>query len=115
MILFRLISFALRIIGSFFFVLLLQIQFDGKTLESYLNDFGQKFILTRGLQKISHDSVQRIRSLSTTDKKEKPRREISSVGPTMGWLHRFSLPLGDQNLKKQNELVSPDKDPSERL
>ena len=113
MILFRLISFALRIIGSFFFVLLLQIQFDGKTLESYLNNFGQKFILTRGLQKISQNSAQKIRDISPppTDKKESPRRQISSE--PSGWLHRFSLPLSDKSLshlKKPNELVAPDKD-----
>jgi len=46
MMFFRLIGFFMRFIGSFFFVFLLQIQFNGKTLENYLNNFGKKFIIT---------------------------------------------------------------------
>ena len=78
MILFRLIGFALRVIGSFFFVFLLQIQFDGKTLESYLNNFGKKFIVTRSLQKVSQDGVKVIRGFSSSEKKKPEVRQISS-------------------------------------
>ncbi len=74
MILFRLISFVLRIVFSFFFVFLLQIQFNGKTLESYLNDFGRKFIVTRTLKKVSQESAKAIKQISPSEKKEsKPR------------------------------------------
>ena len=84
MTLFRLMGFALRIIGSFFFVFLLQIQFDGKTLESYLNNFGKKFIVTKSLQKVSQNGVQVIRSFSSDDTEKKlsqKKRQPASSKP----------------------------------
>ena len=83
MLLFRLLSFAFRVVGSFFFVFLLQIQFDGKTLESYLNNFGKKFIVTKSLQKVSQDGVKIIRSFSSAPPKppkgeKSESRQISS-------------------------------------
>ena len=81
MILFRLLSFALRVVGSFFFVFLLQIQFSGKTLESYLNDFGKKFIVTKTLQKVSQDGTKTIKSFSSSKDKKAELRKISSSEP----------------------------------
>ena len=42
MILFRLISFAIRLTTAFVFVAILQISWKGKPLESYLSQWGQK-------------------------------------------------------------------------
>ena len=78
MILFRLLNFALRIVGSFFFVFFLQIQFAGKTLESYLNDFGRKFVVTKSLKKVSQDGVKIIKSFSSSEDKKSKSRQISS-------------------------------------
>lgn len=76
--LFRLLSFFLRVAGSFFFVFFLQIQFAGKTLESYLNDFGKKFIVTRSLQKVSQDGVKVIKSVTSSEDEKSELRKISS-------------------------------------
>ena len=82
MMLFRLLSFFLRIVGSFFFVFFLQIQFAGKTLESYLNDFGKKFIVTKSLQKVSQDGTKVIKSFSDSpEEKKSTLRKISSSKP----------------------------------
>lgn len=78
MLLFRLLSFTLRVVGSFFFVFLLQIQFDGKTLESYLNNFGKKFVVTKTLQKVSQDSVKVIQGFSSSEEEKEKLRQISS-------------------------------------
>lgn len=77
MMLFRLIGFSLRVIGSFFFVFLLQIQFNGKTLESYLNNFGKKFIVTRSLQKVSQDGVKVIKGFSSSEDKKLENRQVA--------------------------------------
>ena len=79
MILFRLLGFFLRIVGSFFFVFLLQIQFAGKSLESYLNDFGKKFIVTKTLQKVGQDGVKVIKKFSFSKEDKEKIREISST------------------------------------
>lgn len=76
MILFRLLNFALRVIGSFLFVFLLQIQFAGKTLETYLTDFSKKFFVTKTLQKVSEDGTKFIKGFSSSEGKKS--REISS-------------------------------------
>ena len=78
MILFRLLSFALRLIGSFLFVFLLQIQFDGKSLEDRLNSFGQEFVVTQVLQNISQGGVHLIRG--TASSKEEPPQEDPKNG-----------------------------------
>ena len=73
MILFRLLSFAFRLVGSFLFVFLLQIQFNGKSLEDRLNDFGQKFIVTRILQDVSKGGA---RFLSGTASSESSKEDL---------------------------------------
>lgn len=78
MIIFRLISFAMRIIASFVFVFILQIQFAGKSLESYLNNFGSKFIVTKALKKASKDGSKLIKELSFSDKQQNQIRKLSS-------------------------------------
>ena len=78
MILFRLLNFALKVVGSFFFVFLLQIQFSGKTLESYLNNFGKKFVVTKTLQKVGQDGAKVIKSLSSSEDNKERLRQISS-------------------------------------
>ena len=106
MILFRFLSFVGRIIASFVFVFILQIQLDGKTLESYLNDFGQRFFMTKALKTVSQDLVKLSRSgLSSSDKKEKAgvkkkggaadRQISSSVKPAQqlkGFMSRVTFP-----------------------
>lgn len=100
MFLFRLLSFGLRVVGSFFFVFLLQIQFDGKTLESYISNFGKSFVVTRTLHKVSEDGVKVIRSLSSSEQAQsESRRELSSseaVKYIKDWGQRFSLPESEQ-------------------
>ena len=92
MMLFRLLSLALRIIGSFFFVFCLQIQFDGKTLESYLNDFGKTFVVTRALHKVSQDSVKVIRNFSSNEKQSDSSlsRQISSNSKALQYAKDFA-------------------------
>ena len=77
---FRLLDFAFRVLGSFFFVFLLQFQFDGQTLESRLNEFGKKFVVTRALKKVSQDSSKVIKSFLEEESldKKKQKREIAS-------------------------------------
>ncbi len=104
---FRWLSFALRVIASFFFVFLLQIQFDGKTLESYLNDFGKKFIVTQSLQKVSQDGVKAIRSFSSSEKNDKSesQRQLASsrmIQQAKRLADRLSLPSSD-NEKEERE------------
>ena len=76
---FRLLDFAFRVIGSFFFVFLLQFQFDGRSLESYLNEFGRKFVVTRTLKKVSEDGSKVIKSFLEDENPEqkKPKRKIA--------------------------------------
>lgn len=105
MMLFRLLNFALRIVGSFFFVFFLQIQFDGRTLESYLNNFGKEFVVTRSLQKVSQDGVKVIKSFSSSDDEHKKEihRQISSSSATKyikDFSQRFKLPATDKKEKK---------------
>ena len=92
MILFRLLSLVLRIIGSFFFVFCLQIQFDGKTLESYLNDFGKTFFVTRTLHKVSQDGVKVIRIFSSDESKSdsSQSRQVSSNSKALQYAKDFS-------------------------
>ena len=76
---FRLLDFAFRIVFSFFFVFLLQFQFDGRSLESYLSDFGKKFVVTKALKKVSQDGSKVIKSFfkEETAKEKKQKREIA--------------------------------------
>ena len=76
----RLLDFAFRVIGSFFFVFLLQFQFDGRSLESYLNDFGKKFVVTKTLKTVSQDGSKVIKSFLADESEEekKRKREIAN-------------------------------------
>ena len=77
---FRLLDFTFRVVGSFFFVFLLQFQFDGRTLESRLNEFGKKFVVTKALKKVSQDSSKVIKSFLEEENAEgkKQKREIAN-------------------------------------
>ena len=110
MILFRLLSLALRIIGSFFFVFCLQIQFDGKTLESYLNDFGKTFFVTRALHKVSQDGVKVIRTFSSDESKSKSDSSQAKRIPSSKALqyakdftNRITLPTGAEKSKQEKK------------
>ena len=72
---FRLVSFAFRVTFSFFFVFLLQFQFNGRSLESYLNDFGKKFVVTKTLKKVSQDGSKVIKSFLEEESPEQQKRK----------------------------------------
>ena len=61
MFIFRLISFSLRAMAAFALVLLLQIRFDGKTLEQRLVSFGKRWTGTRILNQLGEDGVAAVR------------------------------------------------------
>ena len=106
---FRLLDFALRAAGSFFFVFLLQFQFDGKTLESRLSDFGQTFVVTTTLNKVSQDGSKVIKTFLEEDSPEekKKKREIAnqkSKDRFDKFLNRINRPSNlNQDSKKQGE------------
>ena len=113
MILFRLLSFSFRIIGSFFFVFFLQIQFDGKTLESYLNNFGKKFFVTKNLQKISQDSVKVIRSFSSSKDNKKVEKRKTSSSQAIQYIKDFSYRITipeELGKKEKNKIIQNTKD-----
>ena len=94
---FRLLNFFLKIIASFIFVFILQIQWDGKTLESYLNDFGKKFFLTRGLKNVSQDGAKVLKGISSSKEKkhQNPERKLSNSSPlqyTKNFVEKITLP-----------------------
>ena len=76
MILFRCFDFLARLVGSVLFVFLLQIHFDGRSLESYLNEFSQNFFLTKTLKTVGEDGVKIVRGFSFEE--EKQNREIAN-------------------------------------
>lgn len=82
MILFRLISFGLRVFLSFLFVFILQIRWDGKTLESYLIKSSKSFFAIKVLNQTGQDGTKTIRHISSlknrTNAKKKIKREISN-------------------------------------
>ncbi|MCZ0931691.1 MAG: hypothetical protein OXJ52_00845 [Oligoflexia bacterium] len=103
---FRLLDFALRVVGSFFFVFLLQFQFDGRALESYLNDFGKKFVVTKTLKKVSQDGSKVIRSFLKEESAEekKQKREIASQKSEQAFdsfLKRISKPSNEAKDSKE--------------
>ena len=104
MIIFRILDFTLRVVGTLFFVFFLQIQFDGKTLESYLSAFGKEFIVTKSLKTVSEDGVKALRSFSLlSDETKKPPRKVSSI-PFDKYIkelaQKFNLPK-DSGKKKE--------------
>lgn len=60
MFVFRLISFAARVIAAFVFVMLLQIPFGGKTMEQRLVGFGKKWTLAKMLNQTGKDGAAAI-------------------------------------------------------
>lgn len=108
MILFRLLGFFLRVVGSFFFVFLLQIQFAGKTLENYLNDFGKKFVVTRTLQKVGQDGTKVIKSFTSSKEEQEKLRQVSSSKAAeyiKDFTEKIELPKG---IIKEKEEKKPD-------
>ena len=78
MFLFRFISFSIRVIVAFVLTLILQIQWDGKTLEHYLTHWGRQNSIAHTLKKVSEDGVFVIRHItSTEEKKQVQKRQIS--------------------------------------
>ena len=73
--LFRLLSFAGRVAGSFVLVLVLQIQWDGKTAEEYFVQFGKKFFVTKFLNQVSRNNAEAARALAS----KKPPKALSSL------------------------------------
>lgn len=67
MILFRLISFGIRVISAFVFVLILQIQWDGKPLEHYLMQFGRRFVAVKILTQAGEHNAKALRKLASGD------------------------------------------------
>ena len=103
---FRLLGFILRVVGSFFFVFLLQFQFDGKTLESHLNNFGKKFVVTKALKKVSQDGSKVIKSFLKEDspKDKKQKREIANQKSKKafdGFLKRINRPSNQPKDSKE--------------
>lgn len=107
MILFRLLGFFLRVVGSFFFVFFLQIQFNGKTLETYLSQFGEKFIVTRTLKKVSQDGAKVIKHLSSPipEKNKSKQRQLAGRPVMEGikeFTNRITLPETFQRQDKED-------------
>ena len=71
MFIFRLLSFAIRVVSAFILTLMLQIQWDGKTLEHYLIQFGKKTVIIKALNQVSQDGIDTIRSVTSSGTKEK--------------------------------------------
>lgn len=103
MIIFRLISFGIRIVSTFVIVFLLQIQFDGRPLETYLVQAGHRFMGTQVLNHASHDVTQTLRSLTSENKKNEVTRRLSDeVLPVLDDLQkRITWPESEK--KKDND------------
>lgn len=92
MILFRLISFGLRIVTIFAIVFILQIQFDGKTLESYLVNVGKKIIVVKVLNRTSTDASLFLKSFNSKEfKKNKKQLSRKLSSQTEDYKKRFNL------------------------
>ena len=91
MILFRLISFFIRVVSAFVFVLVLQIQWDGKSLEHYLVNFGKNLVAIKFLNQAGENSAKTLRHLG--NRKERKRVLSSIVEPVVQNMEqRLSLP-----------------------
>ena len=66
MFIFRLISFVIRVVSAFILTFILQIQWDGKSLESYLIRFGEKSSMVQAINQVGQDGVVTIRSLTAS-------------------------------------------------
>lgn len=84
MILFRLLSFVFKVTLSFLFVLILQVQIKGKSLETHLIKFSYNFFLTRSLKKVSQDGAKLVKDFPLFNKNLKSR-EIA-FSDSMGYI-----------------------------
>lgn len=101
MILFRLLSFVSRVFSAFVFVMMLQMKWDGKSLEDYLVQFGKGFVVTKILNQASENNTKALRKLA-----EKPPSKMFSRVLNSPFIQsmkqRLSLPA-DMLPKKQEE------------
>ena len=104
MFIFRLISFGIRLVSAFIFTLILQIQWDGKSLESYLVRFGKKMVVMKTLNQVGQDGVTTIRSLTSSGGPEKKQlRDVANhLEPTIQKI-KSKLVLPDYPLEEKNK------------
>ena len=106
MILFRLLSFVSRVFSAFFLVMMLQLTWDGKSLEDYLVQFGKGFIVTKVLNQAGEANTKALRKLA-----EKPPSKMFSRVLDSSFIQsmkkRVSLPADMIPQKQQKE---PQKD-----
>ena len=77
MFLFRLISFCLRVAGAFVLTLILQIQWDGKSMEHYLVHFGKKTLAGKALNQTGRDGVYVIRKALSSPAGDTSNRSVA--------------------------------------
>ena len=95
MILFRLFDFLVRVFVSFLFVFILQVQFDGQSLENYLTHFSKDFFVTKTLNSVGEDGVKIVRNLNLSKEQQKTKRKIANEKVNQAFENfskRISLP-----------------------
>ncbi|MBC6414962.1 MAG: hypothetical protein GDA46_01005 [Bdellovibrionales bacterium] len=100
---FRLIHFAVKLFVSLLFVFILQIHFDGRSLESYLTGFGKNFFLTKTLNSVGEDGVKVVRMFTSDDKVLEKKREISNK-KTKDFLKNISKRIDLDSKETEKEL-----------
>ena len=101
MIIFRLISFGLRVLSAFLIVFILQIPFNGKSLESYLVSAGNKFIVTKTLNRTGEDAITFVKSFKAEDLKENQRKVASEIVKKVNtYKKQFQTSETDNKIKK---------------
>ena len=98
MILFRLISFFIRVVSAFVFVLVLQIQWDGKSLEHYLVQSGKKLVVVKFLSQVGETNAKAFKS-----GKKKEQRKLSQVVSPLIQDMKQKLSLPDDMLPPETE------------
>ena len=78
MFLFRLFDFFVRVFLSFGFVFILQVQFDGQSLEKYLINFSQSFFLTKALNSVGEDGAKLAKNFQLNEEQKKKKRELAN-------------------------------------
>ena len=88
------------------FVLVLQIQWDGKTLEHYLVQFGRRFVAVKILTRAGENNAKALRKLAGGDT-EKTRSLSYIVDPLVQNMEeRLALP---ENILPQKKNTHPEK------
>ena len=87
---FRLISFFVRVISAFVFVLVLQIQWDGKSLEHYLVQTGKNLVAVKFLNQVGETNAKALKQLGKQKKQRKLSQVVSPLIQDMK--QRLSLP-----------------------